>query len=289
MNTKFAIVGAGTVGSALAKLMASAGYEFVGAASRSLGSAARLCAFVGAGKATQNAPEVTCEADLVFLTTPDEVIAGVCQSLADRSSFRSGAVVAHCSGTHPSTILLSARKCGAHVGSMHPLQSFATADQAVRTLPGSYCCIEGDPEAVEALRQVAQELGARVMTIPTDAKALYHAAAVVACNFLVALENAALKLAKAAGIERADGLQALLPLIKGTVSNLEAVGIPQCLTGPIARGDVMITEHHIKAIARDLPHLLPLYKILGRETVEVGVAKGTLSEERAEQLLKLLD
>jgi len=286
-DNRFAIVGAGKVGSALARLLSGAGYAFLGAASRSLESAQKACDFAGGGRATVNASELTRDADLVFITTPDDAIGEACARIAQAGGFRPGAVVAHCSGAHPSTILESARACRSHIGSMHPLQSFATAEQAVNILPGSFCCIEGDAEAVEVLTDVAERLKARVMQIPTEGKALYHAAAVTACNFLVALENAAIKLDQAAGIDRDKALESLLPLIKGTVNNLEKVGIPQCLTGPIARGDIETTRRHLEAMQEKTPELVPLYKVLGIETVEVGLAKGTLSEERAEVLLEM--
>ena len=288
MSRTFAIVGAGKVGTALACLLARARYDFLGAAGRAIESARAACEFAGSGRPTTSAPELTRDAELVFITTPDDAIATVCGELAEASGFARGAVVAHCSGAHPSTILEPARSCGALIGSMHPLQSFATAQQAVRVLPGSYCCIEGDADAVQVLSAAARAIEARVMTIPTEGKALYHAAAVVACNFLVALEHAALKLDEAAGIHSGDAMQSLLPLIKGTVSNLETVGIPQCLTGPIARGDVETTRRHLEAIGRKLPDLLPLYKVLGLETIEVALAKGTLSEERAAELRRML-
>jgi predicted short-subunit dehydrogenase-like oxidoreductase (DUF2520 family) len=288
-TVRFAIVGAGKVGTALARLLSHEGYKFLGAASRSLTSAQATCDFAGCGQATSEAAEITADADLIFITTPDDVIAEVCTNLAQASAFRSGAVVAHCSGAHPSTILAPAAEAGAEIGSMHPLQSFATADEAVKVLPGSYCCIEGTEQAVTVLSGAAEAIGSQVMTVPTKHKALYHAAAVVACNYLVALENAALRLDEAAGLDREDAREALLPLIKGTINNLENVGIPDCLTGPIARGDVETTQRHIEAMEQEIPDLLPLYKQLGIETVSVARAKGTLSEARAEKLLEMFE
>jgi len=288
LSTRFAIVGAGKVGCALASLLSKAGYEFAGAASRSIASARRACELAGGDRTMTNPADFTRASDLVFLTTPDDAIAEVCAQIAAAEGFAEGAVVAHCSGALPSTILQPARACGAHVGSMHPLQSFATVEQALDLLPGSFCCIEGDAGAARVLAAAAHAMGARVMQIATDSKALYHAAAVTACNFLVALQSAALKMGEAAGLAREDALAALLPLVRGTVSNIETVGIPACLTGPIARGDVETMRRHLGALGRALPDLLPLYRSLALETVEVALAKGALSPADAATLRDLL-
>ncbi|MFO7959045.1 MAG: Rossmann-like and DUF2520 domain-containing protein [Candidatus Brocadiia bacterium] len=288
MDRTFCIVGAGTVGTALARLLTEAGWPFAGAASRSRRSAETACEFAGMGRASTRAADLTAEAGLVFITTPDDVIGSVCEDLAAEDAFRDGSVVAHCSGALPSSVLASARACGASVGSLHPMQSFATAEQAVRILPGSCCCVEGDPQAVTLLRHVAETLDAHVIAIATEDKPLYHAAGCVASNYLVALQHAALKLTDAAGISREDAVRMLVPLVKGTAANFAEVGIPDCLTGPISRGDVETVRRHLRAIERAVPKLLPLYRVMGREAVEVGRAKGTLSSEAASTILDLL-
>ena len=288
MTVRFAIVGAGKVGSALAKLLSQAGYELIGVASRTLSSAGAAREMAGTGLATTAAAEVTRGAELTFLTVPDDAIEALCRRLAVEGAFAEGAVVAHCSGALASGVLSPARSCGAWIGSLHPMQSFATAEQAVRLLPGSSCCVEGDAEALPILRQAGRDLGTSVFTIEAESKPLYHAAACVASNYLVALQNAALKLSRAAGVGREDAVRALTPLVRGTVDNLESVGLPDCLTGPVARGDVETVRRHLKAIEERLPQLLDLYKVLGRETVEVALDKGSLQEEAAAQIRRLL-
>jgi predicted short-subunit dehydrogenase-like oxidoreductase (DUF2520 family) len=288
MDRTFCIVGAGKVGTALARLLSDAGWAFVGAASRSRRSAETACQFAGTGRPTNRPADVTAEAGLVFITTPDDVIGSVCEGLAAEGAFREGSVVAHCSGALPSSVLAAARACDASVGSIHPMQSFATAEQAVRILPGSCCCVEGDAEAVTLLRHVAEALDAHVIAIATEDKPLYHAAGCVASNYLVALQHAALKLTDAASISREDAMRLLVPLVKGTAANFAEVGLPDCLTGPISRGDVETVRRHLQAIEGAAPKLLPLYRVMGRETVEVGRAKGTLSPEAASTILDLL-
>ncbi len=288
MPHRFAIIGAGTVGRALARLLSGQGHEFVGAASRSIGSAQAACELAGAGHPSEDPAELAREADLVFITTPDDAIGGVCAHLGRARALRPETVVAHCSGALSSNVLADARSCGAHVGSMHPLQTLASPEQAVALLPGSWCCIEGDEPAVEVLECVARALSMHAFRIRTEAKPLYHAAAIVSSNYLVALQAAALKLAAAAGIEPADALHALLPLIRGTVSNIEALGIPAALTGPIARGDVETVRRHLAALAAHAPDLLDLYRVLGREAIEVARDKGTLQRDQAAEILDLL-
>jgi predicted short-subunit dehydrogenase-like oxidoreductase (DUF2520 family) len=289
LGTRFAIVGAGKVGRALALLLARTGYEFLGAASRSLASARAACEFAGSGRAVADPSELTSAADLVLITTPDDAIGPTCRVLATAGAFRSGAIVAHCSGALPSTVLEDARPLGVYIGSLHPLQTFATAEQAVRSMPGAYCAIEGDPEAVAVLEEIAAAIGARSFRIRTEDKALYHAAAVMACNYLVALEDAAARLAVAAGVEPAQALPALLPMVRTTVDNLGRLGAGLSLTGPIARGDVQTVRLHLDALAARTPHLVPLYKALGRQALALAPSGGTLRNEEATELMRLLE
>ena len=102
------------------------------------------------------------------------------------------------------------------------------------------------------------------------------------------LLSLAFRLIYAAGISAQSAFNVLKPLIDGTLANIEKVGIPQALTGPIVRGDVGTIEKHVQEISLKVPELLELYKVLGFYTIEIARAKGTLSESAAEQLKKIL-
>ena len=90
------------------------------------------------------------------------------------------------------------------------------------------------------------------------------------------------------GVPEEDALPMLMPLIRGTVENLERVGLPQALTGPIGRGDVSTVEHHLEALRRQMPDLLRVYSILGERAAEVGAQKGTLDAEGRKRILEML-
>ena len=110
----------------------------------------------------------------------------------------------------------------------------------------------------------------------------------MASNYLVALLHLALELNRGAGIEPRESLTGLMPLIQGTLKNIEAQGIPNALTGPIARGDVGIVGQHVEEIRAKAPQLLALYQTLGGQTVDLALAKGTIDEARAGELKNIL-
>ncbi|MDP3286518.1 MAG: DUF2520 domain-containing protein, partial [Desulfobacterales bacterium] len=187
MKPSFAIVGCGRVGTALAKYLAEAGYIPAGLASKSLSSAKRVADLTGSVNFTDTAWEATRKADIVFITTPDGTIKEACDSIAAKNGFNSGSVVLHCSGALTSTVLLSAKACGASTGSMHPLQSFASTEYSHNPFSGIVTSVEGDKKATDAASLVASDLGSGCVTIQTEAKILYHASAVVASNYLATL------------------------------------------------------------------------------------------------------
>src|SRR4030042_1886953 len=279
--TKIAIVGAGVVGTALAYLFKEKGYQLVGLAGSGEESLKKASSLVGSKVRTTTVPEeITAEADLVFITTSDSAIQEVCDGIAGKGGFRPGQIVVHTSGSLPSTILKSAQDRGALIASCHPLQSFADVKEAVKIIPSSIFNLEGDPKAIPILTELVEELGGKPLPIDTREKPLYHAAAVVACNFLVTLVYLSYRLFEAIGIPQDADSTALLPLVKGTVNNIEHLGPVKALTGPIARGDVGVIKGHMEALKTEDPRFIDIYRMISRLTVEIGIKKGTLSAER---------
>lgn len=288
MKPTVAIVGCGTVGTAIGKLLARAGCRITGVATTSLKTAGRAAGIISAERFSDRPWGITPDADVVFITTPDDVIQSTCETIAKHNGFEKGSVVIHCSGALSSAILSPAKECGAMVATLHPLQSFASVEQAEKLVPGSFFGVEGDDAALPVVRQLVRDLGGVLVEISSEGKTLYHAAAVAASNYLVALMHLALELDRSAGMPPDVSFRALLPLIKGTLDNIAAKGIPEALTGPIARGDVDTVAAHVRAIRTHTPTLFALYRALGLYTVDLAKAKGTLREEAAEKLVALL-
>ncbi len=267
-KTRIGFIGAGTVGTALAVHLSQRGYPVVAVAS--LEFAERLAGMVPDCKVYPEPQGVADTAQLVFVTTPDDAIAPVVAGLR----WHPGQSVVFCSGAASSDILEPARRAGAHVGGFHPLQTFAS--------------VEAEEPLLSVLQGMAQALGGSWIKLGANDKVLYHAGAVMACNYYITLIKLATDLWQEFGVAPNQAVKALMPLIRGTLSSLENVGLPHCLTGPIARGDVGTVRKHMKAIRERAPGLLPLYRELARHTVPIALAKGGIGPEQAEEVYRFL-
>lgn len=285
---KIAVIGAGKVGSALAILLKERGYTVSGVASRSFESARALALRVGA-VAFHRPEDAAAGADLIFITTPDREIQNVSRYISDLGAVGPGQVVAHTSGAHSSHQLAGVRERGAMAVSIHPLQSFADVKTAMENLPGSYFAMEGDDRSIPVAEQIVADLKGRSFYIDAADKELYHAAACIASNYLVSLVHLSTGLYEKFGLTRKEAFQALLPLIQGTINNIEKVGPVQALTGPLARGDVSTVEGHLPALARVGREEESIYRLMGKYTVRVALEKGSIDRRQAGDLLKHLE
>ncbi|MBE0431687.1 MAG: DUF2520 domain-containing protein [Dehalococcoidia bacterium] len=277
-------IGAGTTGTALAVRLSQKGCPVVAVSSRTLASAQKLAGLVPGCRVYDTAQELADAVDLVFITTPDDAIAMVCRQV----SWRAGQSVVHCSGAHSVNILEPARELGAAVGSMHPLQTFADVSQAVENLPGSTFALEAEDPLLSRLKDLASLLNGKWVELRPGQKVLYHAAAVFACNYLITLVKLSLDLWHEFGILPQEGTQALLPLLEGTINNIRTIGLPGCLTGPIARGDLGTIQRHLSALEATDTALLSTYQELGLQTIPIAIAKGKVDGQRADEMRALL-
>jgi len=281
---KLGFIGAGTVGTALSVRLRSKGYQIVAAASRSQTSAERLAQAVDGCQVLNSGQGVADVADLVFITTPDDAIAPVALQIR----WHKGQSVVHCSGAASTDILEPARKLGAQVGSFHPLQTFASVKQAIDNIPGSTFAIEAEEPLLNTLKEMATALDGEWIELKGSDKVLYHASAVIACNYLVTLVKLATDLWQTFNVPADKATRALMPLLRGTINNIDTVGLPQCLTGPIARGDIGTITKHLDALQKAAPGLFSIYRELGLQTIPIALAKGKINQSQAQELETIL-
>ncbi|MBM3133173.1 MAG: DUF2520 domain-containing protein, partial [Chloroflexi bacterium] len=229
---KLGFIGAGVVGTALAVRLREKDYAVVAVASRTQSSTKRLADSVEGCRALESKQAVADAADMVFITTPDDAIPRVVSEI----KWRKGQGVVHCSGADSLDVLEKAKVDGAHVGGFHPLQTFASVTHAIENLPGSTFALEAEGQTLATLKGMAEALEGQWVVLGPGDKVLYHAAAVMACNYMVTLVKMSTDLWQAFGATPSEAVRALRPLLQGTVNNISNVGLPNCLTGPIARG-----------------------------------------------------
>jgi len=280
---KLGFIGAGRAGTGLATGFARAGRDVVAVASRSIASAQALVKRVRGARAC--APqEVADRADLVFLTVPDDAI----ERVASGIRWRAGSACVHCSGAADLDALKKAAADGALTGGFHPLHMFGEPGESPDALAGCAIALAGPDALLKKLQRLARSLGAKPLRLPEGGRALYHAAANFSGAFVIALVQETIALWKKLGIAEADALAALLPLLRGTVDNVERLGAAGGLGSAVARGDVGTIRRHLDALAESAPDSLELYRILSLRTIPLALAKGTLKPETAKEIAALL-
>lgn len=280
---RLAIVGAGRVGTGLALSFARSGRNVVAVASRKPASARALARRVPGARAASSPQEAADRADLVFLTVPDDAI----EAVASGIRWRAGAACAHCSGAGDLDLLRKAAADGARVGGFHPLRMFGEPGKSF-DMHGSAVAIAGTEPLARELERLARAIGARPLRLPEGGRMLYHVAANFSGAFVVALIKEAIALWEKLGITEGEALRALLPLMRGSVDNVEKLGAAGALGSVIARGDVGTIRKHLEALAKTAPESLELYRLLSLRTIPLAIAKGTLSPAVATEIAALL-
>lgn len=275
---KLNIIGAGQLGKTLGRLLHTQTELQIGdVLNQSVASAQQSVEFIGDGRAVEQLSAMH-PAEYYLLACPDKQIETCCQQLAASGVLQSGMTVFHCSGALASDILNSAAEQGAQTANVHPVRSFANPVQAVAQFSGTYCGMEGDEAALTKLEPLFQALGAIPFRIDPAQKTLYHAASVMACNYLVALQEISLQAFEQAGVKRELGMKILQPLVQGTVENVFAVGTVDALTGPVARGEHEVVAQQLKALQAWSPEIAELYAQLGQHAVGLAAHRHESSD-----------
>lgn len=282
---RLGFIGAGRLAAALALALQRAGLAVAAVASATPRSAQRLAERLTTCQVCE-AQGVVDAADLVFITTPDSAIASTVEHLR----WRPGMAVVHCSGaTDVAQSLGFAQGHGARIGGFHPMQTFADTEAAARSLSGCTITVEAaDPVLDACLVSMASLLGCPVNRLPPGMRARYHAAAGYGSQFINVLLAEGTRLWSTWGASEADAVRALLPLARGTLAAIEALGVAHGMPGPVSRGDLKTVRQHMDSFdVHDAPGL-QAYQLLCGRTVALALQRGAINPAMAAQMLDSL-
>lgn len=271
----------------MAMLLSERGHEVAWVADP-VREARERAARVSGAEAVDDPVKAAGPADLVLLTTPDAEIRPTAELIARSLADLSGKKFIHMSGALSLEALASLRAGGAEVLSIHPLQTFADLEGAAGSLPGSTFGVTCDPGLEEWAASLVAELDGTVRLIADSDKALYHAAAAMACNLVAMVEYGALRVARELGFDDEEFSRAFMPLARATIDNIARLGPVRALTGPLARGDAATVEKHLRSLHELDPALEGMYRTVCEVGIELLKERDELSADKLESILALL-
>lgn len=284
------IIGAGKVGCSLALGLSEKGFDISGVYSRNPESAKFLCEKLNL-PFDNNLVSTVRNSELIFITVTDtqiETVSSEIEKKCDNLDICCKAFI-HCSGAITSESLKFIKEKGGHTASLHPIQTFADKSEGFKGLEGIYFGFEGDLESRKLADIIVKAFNGSMLTIEKDNKPIYHAATCILSNYVVALAYLTGNLFEKIGIDSTIGIKAFTPLIERTVKNIGSLGSENSLTGPISRGDYNVLMAHIKSLKDKSPETVEVYAILGKIALELALKKGSINNEIADKIYKILN
>jgi predicted short-subunit dehydrogenase-like oxidoreductase (DUF2520 family) len=283
---KVAVIGAGTLGTAIAVLLGRAGHRIVAISGREQ-TRDRATSYIPSVSFLEPG-EAAAAAELVVIGTPDDVIEPTVEALAAAAAVGPGTWVAHLSGSLGLDALKPAAVAGAGVLAIHPLQTFPDVGSALERLPGCSIAITAEDEEGSILgERLAGDLQGVPFRLSDELRPLYHAAAVFASNYLVTASAIAESLFAEAGVP--DPAQAMGPLQRATLENVERLGPARALTGPAVRGDAGTIRRNLEALEVHAHELVPAYVAMAKATLDLAERSGRLSSGTRAEVEDVLD
>ena len=281
---KVSIIGAGSVGTAIARVLFEKGYPIISVISRTERSALALAKTVKCKRASTVVDDIAIESEIILIATPDGVISEIATQLAKNKKVGFKKLfVAHTSGVHSAEALSPLRKKGALVASLHPIQTFPQRKTRVK-LHGVYFGIERSSQAVARAGQIVGDLDGKSVVIPPSLKPLYHVTCVFASGYLVVVLNAIQELAGKLKL-KAAWTEVFGPLMTGAMENAILTSAGDALTGPVMRRDLATISLHLQSLTKTAPQFIPLYLVAGIDAARIARERGKFSEEEFQTLV----
>lgn len=280
---KFNVIGAGRLGKNIASALSSTKLITLDSiCNQSIHSSRQACDILGMGTALGSLLELP-PVDVTWICSNDDAITSIVSVLAKNSVLKPNSIVIHCSGALNSTVLNPLKEQYCSVASFHPLKAFKTGYLDAQAFNQTSCVIEGDSLACTWLSTFFEGIGTHLVSVPPESKVLYHAAATIASNYLIALANSSEELLLQAGISHNEARSMICNLMQGSINNLKHTDqTAQALTGPISRGDAQTLSLHLEAIQN--PAIKELYIKAGLATLPMT----QLSDEKKQLITSIL-
>ncbi|KTC65335.1 Uncharacterized conserved protein (plasmid) [Legionella adelaidensis] len=278
---KFNIIGCGRLGKNLALALVNCGLSIGGIYNKHIHTAVCAAKMIGAGTACSSLNDLP-PADLLFITTPDDVIENIVADIQASTIQLTNTLVVHCSGVLSSQILNPLKTQGALVASLHPQKAITTTcTQAM--FNGVFFSVEGDSKGVDYLKRLVTQMGAIIFSVNPEKKASYHAASVIASNYLVTLAYWAVNLYEDAGMDTQAAKQITENLMASSLRNIiNNTDCSSALTGPLQRGDIQTITKHLQTLNKHTVE--DLYKALAIATLPLT----HLEKNTQDKLLEIL-
>lgn len=283
-----ALIGPGRLGQAVTALLRQQGYPITAIVGRDRQRTAEAARFIGAELMATTDINRCAPADIILIATADDQLVTTAAQLCDTVPLRDTTLLVHCSGLHPAQVLKHSADIPQQVLAMHPLQTFASGEQGMKSLAGCFFSLEGDTQAIEQGQQLVSDLGGQSFNIDGEFKARYHAAACMASNFITTLIDSASEVLRPCNSQQDIPLSVLGPLIRTAVENSLTLGPKTALTGPIVRGDDGTVASHLEQLKQHHPDLVALYQQLGLKTVNLAQRSNRLPTAKGEKIAKIL-
>jgi len=269
----------------MGRLLTEAGFPVVAVASRTPKRAQRGAEFAGPGVQPADFADLPGLARRILITVADDAIPQVAGTLA-AAGMESGVVLHTCGALGPEALSPLERQ-GVACGALHPLQTIPSPERGVTALRSIAWGITVTGEAARWAEEIVAALDGRPLRVSAENRALYHAAGVTACNYVIGLMDAAAALMGSTGAGPAEALEALRPIVESSLRNSFELGPAAALTGPISRGDCDTVSRHLEALRGQPETIRELYRAAGLHTAALARRSG-LNEAKARQLEQLL-
>jgi predicted short-subunit dehydrogenase-like oxidoreductase (DUF2520 family) len=274
---KIGFIGPGKVGVNLGRYFTHKGADLSGFYGKNIESTTDA-ANITKSKFYESIQEIIKESDILFITTPDDIISIIDNELSKFDLYSKS--ICHTSGSLKSNVLCNAKHSGAFIYSIHPIFAFSNKNMNLNELEKIYFSIEGDIFEDSIVLKLLESLGNNFFVRDEETSSTYHLANVFISNLTLSLLEIGISYFKVFGLSEEEALEAVKPLIDGNINSIYSKGFVNSLTGPVLRGDFQTVENHLSVINNKDKEIYNLLSLNLLKLVALKNSEGLKNEEK---------